>query len=147
VALGRHHRRPEAPLNLYLDASALGKLFLDEPGSAEVLEAWGESKEVACVSIGYVEVRSAIARRLAPRAASRARSLLTEHWREMQTVTVDDGLIALAVETSERHRLRALDALHLAAAEQVRSEDLVFATWDDELRQAARARGFATLPA
>jgi predicted nucleic acid-binding protein len=62
-------------------------------------------------------------------------------------VPVDDELVGRAARAADTHRLRALDALHLAAAERIREPGLVFATWDAELEGAARRAGFATAPA
>jgi uncharacterized protein len=145
VALRRDHRGPKA-LKLYLDSSAWAKLFVAEPGADDMLPIWDEADEVFCVSIGYLEVRTAITRRLPARAAGRARRLLDEYWQEVETVAVDEQLIGLAVRVADILRLRTLDALHLAAAQQIRDVRLVFATWDRELAQAAAAAGFAVLP-
>jgi predicted nucleic acid-binding protein len=145
VAVGRHHRGPQA-LRLYVDSSAFAKVLTSEPGAHELLAAWHEADDVICVTIGYVELRAAIARRLAPRAQARARRLLDGRWQDVQTVTVDAELVRRAARVADTHRLRALDALHLAAAERIREPGLVFATWDAELERAARDAGFATLP-
>jgi uncharacterized protein len=111
-----------------------------------MLDLWHEANEVFCVSIGYLEVRAAIARRLRPRAAARARPLLDEYWQEVQTVAVDDWLIGIAARVADAARLKTLDALHLAAAQEIQDMALVFATWDEELRQAAQAAGLSTVP-
>jgi predicted nucleic acid-binding protein len=108
---------------------------------------WNAAEEVACVSIGYVEVRGAIARRLSPRAGNRARGKLDGYWQAIETVAVDDALVGHAAQIADVRRLRTLDALHLAAAERVREVGLVVATWDAELGRAARDAGFATVPA
>lgn len=109
-------------------------------------DVWDAAEEVSCVSIGYVEVRGAIARRLPPRAADRARSELAEYWQTIETVAVDDTLVGLAARIADVRRLRTLDALHLAAAEEIGDVGLVFGTWDAELGRAARDAGFATIP-
>jgi predicted nucleic acid-binding protein len=109
-----------------------------------MLEIWKEADEVVCLSIGYVEGRATIARRVT-RRTRRARRELDERWEQVQTETVDDELIAGAVRVADVYRLRSLDALHLAAAVRV-GGDLSFVTWDAELRAAASAAGFTTLP-
>ncbi len=48
---------------LYLDASALAKLYVDEDGSPQVRENVREADVVATSEITYVEVRTALARR------------------------------------------------------------------------------------
>jgi predicted nucleic acid-binding protein len=142
----RNSDRGSQALNAYLDSSALCKLLLDEPGSREVRELWAEADQIACVTIGYVEVRATIARRLSGRGASRARRQLNEYWQAVVVLAVDDDLVDRAARVADVHRLRALDALHLAAAKQSRDRELVFATWDDELRRAAQNAGLATIP-
>jgi predicted nucleic acid-binding protein len=111
-----------------------------------MLEIWKAAEAIVSVSTGYVEGRAAIARRVRRRFASRARGLLDDCWEQMQTVTLDDPLIALAARVADIYRLRALDAVHLAAAVQT-GGDLTFVSWDDELVAAARSAGFATAPA
>jgi predicted nucleic acid-binding protein len=110
-----------------------------------MLELWSGADEIVSLSVGYVECRAAIARRIAPRSERLADRLLDALWEQVETVAVDFGLIGLAARTAGVHRLRALDALHLAAAVQTAGE-LTFATWDGELAGAARAEGFATVP-
>ncbi|MBA2712474.1 MAG: type II toxin-antitoxin system VapC family toxin [Rubrobacteraceae bacterium] len=48
---------------LYLDTSALVKLYAEEPGTEEVRSAVSEARVVAVSEIGYVEARSALARK------------------------------------------------------------------------------------
>jgi hypothetical protein len=53
-------------------------------------------------------------------------------------------LIREAVRLVEAHRLRAYDAIHLAAATTARREigrPVVFSSWDDPLERAARREG------
>jgi predicted nucleic acid-binding protein len=47
---------------------------------------------------------------------------------------------------AEMYALRALDAVHLAAALALANEELVVATWDDWLGAAARTAGLAVAP-
>jgi predicted nucleic acid-binding protein len=144
LAVGDADRGPEA-LNLYLDSSALGKLIIAEPGSEVVESLWIDADDIACISIGYVEVRAMIARRLVGRATARARRELDERWDGVDEVAVDDRLVELATRITDRYRLRALDSLHLAAAHLIGDADLAIATWDGDLRRAARQSGLATI--
>lgn len=111
-----------------------------------MLEIWETADDVVCVSMGYVEGRAAIARRVRRRFTARARGLLDDCWQRVQSVSADGPLLALAATIADTYRLRALDAIHLAAAVQT-GGDLTFVTWDDELADAARSAGFATAPA
>jgi uncharacterized protein len=145
VAVGRGHRRSR-PLRLYLDASAFAKLFIAEPGADDVLALWAEADELVTASVTFVEVRSAIARRLRGRARDRARTELTYRWAELVSIDVDDRLLQFAAAATDAHGLRALDAIHLAAARLSADGAFLFGTFDGELRRAARAAGFAIAP-
>jgi predicted nucleic acid-binding protein len=121
------------------------KLVVEEPESPEMENLWNHAEDVVCMSLGYLEGRAAIARRLPRRARAGARRLLDDRWQDVQTIEPDDRLLTLAVGVADAYRLRTLDALHLAAAVQT-GGSLTFATWDGELAEAARAAGFETAP-
>lgn len=64
-------------------------------------------------------------------------------------VDLTDGVLETAVRSLSRHPLRAYDAMQLASAMLARTADGAltgFACFDAELREAARAEGFAILP-
>jgi len=48
---------------LYLDTSALVKLYIDEPGSEEVREKVKAARIVSTSRVAYVEARAGIARK------------------------------------------------------------------------------------
>lgn len=148
MALRRRHRRPSPrALNIYLDSSAWVKLFISEPGAKQVQTLWNAAEGACCVSIGYVEVCAALARRLPAPAARRGRRRLDRQWGEVQVIDVGERLIVSAARLATRHRLRALDALHLASALATRLNALTLVSWDGELRRAAAAEGLAVSPA
>jgi predicted nucleic acid-binding protein len=62
----------------------------------------------------------------------------------MTMLHLDGPVLARAASVAERHRLRVLDAVHLAAALEAHDSTLLFATWDGELRQAASRAGLTT---
>ncbi len=99
------------------------------------------------MQLSDVEVRSAVTRRLAGRRRERARRRLAAQRDEMLIVRLDDLLIEEAGDLAEAHRLRSLDAVHLAAALSLADKTVVLATWDAELKVAARARGLGIAPA
>ena len=121
-------------------------MFVAEPEAHEVEELWAEADSVICLALGYLEIRSAIARRLKAQPAARARALLHDRWQEVETLVVDDRLIAIAGRIVDVHRLKTLDALHLAAALDAGRPGLVFMSWDSELRRAAQIEGLAVTP-
>jgi uncharacterized protein len=71
---------------------------------------------------------------------------LDQRWRSIHGIEVDDPLARAAGELAEEFSLRALDAVHLAAALAVAEPDLVVATWDRRLADAARAAGLNVAP-
>ena len=132
-------------MDLYLDTSALVKLYLNEP-HRDVVETWDASRTPVSTSMdAYAEARSAFARRLRENALTREQHddivhALNEDWIQLNRVTVTDDIALSAGNVAQRHALRGLDAIHLASAVWMTQffRDLVFLTFDDRLMQAAR---------
>jgi predicted nucleic acid-binding protein len=61
-------------------------------------------------------------------------------------IEVDQQLVEDAAGLVFRHKLRSLEALHLAAALVLPREDLTFVVWDRRLHAAAGAEGLAVMP-
>jgi predicted nucleic acid-binding protein len=131
-------------LSLYLDASALVKRYVEEDGSDAVVEAMNGEDTWAMCRIGFIETIRAVARGGEPEDVERAKS----DWMiGCDVVELDQGLAEHAAQLALASGLRALDALHLAAALSLSVEYLTFATWDVRLHRAALERGLRTLPA
>lgn len=130
-------------MSLYLDASALVKRYVDEEGSDAVLEAMGGEKTWAMCRIGLVETVRAVARGGEPEDVERVK----RDWIGCDVVELDQDLAEHAAQLALSSGLRALDALHLAAALSLSTESLILATWDIRLHRAAREHGLSTLPA
>jgi len=130
-------------LTLYLDSSALVKRYVREAGSDLVAETIDRVRTFKMCRIGFVETVRAVALAGSPDDVGRAKS----HWSSIEAIEVDEALAEHAARLAVRHRLRTLDALHLAAALTAREDDLTFATWDRRLHRAARAERLRTLPA
>lgn len=128
-------------MKLYADASALVKLVIVEAGSSDAAALWAEADDVTSAAVIAVEARAAVARRLRGRAADEARRELSHRLNGMVLLDVDETLLERAAAVTDRFRLRALDAVHLAAATLVRDESLLFASWDGELKHAAEEAG------
>ena len=81
-------------------------------------------------------------RHLTETALARTVEALRNQREALLTMDLDEEA---AAELTLRHPLRPADALHLAAALEVRAEargaDLVFACYDRRLNQAARVEG------
>lgn len=136
---------------LYLDTSALVKLFLEEAHSAEVRTAARLSGICGTSRIAYVEFLSALARHeregLDPRVAQGIRETFESKWPDLMVVEVSRTITVRASGLARAHALRAYDAVHLACAQEIQetAPDLVFACFDDRLNQAAGAQGMRLL--
>jgi uncharacterized protein len=135
---------------LYLDSSALVKLYVREQHSADVLELARSAQQWLCHEIGFVEVRAALAaaergQRLATSDWRQVVSRFVADWRSVSRIQVDPSLVERAADLAEGFGLRGYDAVHLAAADRVKSfvaEGLEFACFDAKLNRAAKLLGF-----
>jgi uncharacterized protein len=127
---------------LYLDASALVKRYVEEEGSESVLRAMDGASAWSMCRIGYVETVRAVALAGGRKAVKRVEN----DWSSFDVIEVDTALAEHAAQLALSAELRSLDALHLAAALVLPSDDLTVATWDARLHRAAGDQGLATLP-
>jgi predicted nucleic acid-binding protein len=131
---------------IYLDTSALVKLYVQEAFSEEVREAVA-GQPVRTVSIAFVEALSALARKAELTEDERlsvTREFL-KSWHRFRALSTDDVLESAGI-LARGHRLRAFDALHLAAARELGAPSGVqFAVYDQDLARAAREEGFQVM--
>jgi uncharacterized protein len=126
-----------------MDTSALTKLLITEPETRQ-LRTWlttqtGQGEHAATSALGRVEFMRVVARYGEPGQAERARYLLDG----LDILPLTEPVIALA-ETIGPTTLRFLDALHLAAAVQIKRELTVFVTYDYRLLGGCREVGLTT---
>lgn len=113
-------------------------------------EAWlGADRRVSSLLL-YPEARAAIGRarrldRLTAQQLGIAHRRVDMLWAAVDHVAITETLARRAGELAERHDLRAYDAVHLAALEDVGDLETVFVSADEELLDAAGSIGFATL--
>jgi len=129
-------------LTLYLDSSALVKRYVREAGSEAVIEAMSRADAYKMCRIGFVETVRAVARGGEPGDIEK----IEGDWTRVDVIEVGRTLTEHAARLAVHHRLRTLDALHLAAALAVADDDPTFVTWDADLHRAAREQGLPTLP-
>jgi uncharacterized protein len=128
------------------------KLLVDEPGAEEARSAYSEAEGVRTAAIAHVEATAALTRmhkgkRLTSAQLGQALDDLENIWRGVFSHAVDDALLAKAAASARTHSLRAYDAVHLGGALSfAMGEELDFACWDKELREAAKKHGLALIP-
>lgn len=136
---------------LYLDSSSIAKDYLEEPHSHTVREWIRSASLVATSRVAYPEVLSALTRRWRQGEFNLERlellhEKLEEEWSSFLLLPVMERY---AGDLVLRHPLRGFDAIHLAAALDLkntpRMEDVVFSSFDARLLSAARAEGLAIL--
>ena len=136
-------------MNLYLDTSALVKLYVDEPGSTEVADLLARATVVATSRVAYPEARAALARRaregaLARTALRRVISNLDRDFPSYVVIELLEPLARRAGMLAEQRALRGFDAIHLASAIEfgvLAGGPLVFVAYDQRLAAAAAAEG------
>ena len=142
---------------LYVDTSALFKRYVEENESEAVLASMEEAETVGTVVITRVEVAAALAKAVRDQRMNRNEALAAEReflddWDDFTIIRVTDALTVRAGALVWQHDLRGYDAAHLAAAltwqdaTDGTDDDIVFACFDNELRDAATAEGLETWP-
>ena len=141
----------------FFDSSALVKRYVQEVGSAWVCRLTDPpAGNVTIVSrITGVEVVSALTRKARGGgiSAADARAAIAKFRGEFTTgfavLEITPGLLAEAVRMAEAHRLRAYDAVQLAAALELKTRLLadglappMIISADNDLNSAAQAEGF-----
>ena len=147
---------------LYMDTSALLKLFIEADGSRRVrsLAHGPSSANVLLVSrLGYTEASISLSRmvhlgRIAAADLPHHLGSLDDYWdQSIQEVDLTDEVLEDARQLAQRFPLRTYDAIHLASARQARrmlrgafAGELQFLAFDAAMLKAAQAIGF-TIPA
>jgi predicted nucleic acid-binding protein len=138
---------------LYLDTSALVKLYAPESDSA-LMKQLVDTAELSSTSrIAYAEARAAFARKRREQAVTLRdyRTIVQDFdddWETFFIVDVSDALVKRAGQLAETFALRGYDAVHLASAVIVGeqgSQPVRFACFDEKLSRAARRQGLAVL--
>jgi predicted nucleic acid-binding protein len=131
-------------VTVYADASALLKLYLDEPDSETARELLRSDPWWVSTCLTVVEVRRNLVRLLEGAELEQAQRAFHTDWSEVVSVTVDDASAERAAALAERTGVKSLDALHLEAAERSGADEdgLPIVTFDRRLAEAARSLGW-----
>jgi predicted nucleic acid-binding protein len=130
----------------YFDTSAAIKLLVAESRSGDAARLWDGAEKVASSLLLYPEARAALARARRERRIGTSELRLATSgfellWRRVERVQISTALAERAGELAHAHEMRGYDAVHLASAEALRSQTLVFVAADRALCDAARALG------
>lgn len=139
---------------VYLDSSALAKIYVPEPESAELDASLSGRTDLLVSTLAVTEVTSALSRLVREKRLSRAdaqrvyrqlsRDLEQGQYRSLQlTVEVHREAERLLMMQDGPLALRAADSLHLAAALLARSSTII--TYDRRMADAARWIGTVEL--
>ena len=143
-------------ITYYLDASAIVKRYLREPGSQWVRELMlaPRANRFTSIELVMVEVICALTRahrehRISDRYKERLVALaLADSSTDIGLLAISQAVLDLATELATLYPLRAYDAIHLAAALDWKNDLTqaglpapIFVGADDNLLVAARAEG------
>jgi predicted nucleic acid-binding protein len=140
---------------LYLDTSAVVKLYATEPGSMQTRRTVRRADEVASSLLAYVETRAAFARKKRMRQLSdteleRAKRAFELDWGGFVKMPANVEMVNRAADLAEHFQLRAYDALHLATADRLSRETgslVSFLGFDTALNDAAAKLGLTVVVA
>lgn len=124
---------------LYLDASAIVKLIVEEPESAALRGALRARPDRVSSALSQVEVRLAAGRREPSPPAERVAAALAG----LTLIAIDQPVLDLAGELGEQC-VRTLDAIHLATALTLADDLDALIAYDRRLLAAAVATGLRT---
>ncbi len=136
---------------LFLDTSALVKLYIAEPGSERMRSVVALGEPMAASVLAFAEIHATLARRrrealLRPPELAQLQQAFALDWEELTQVSASLAVLQLVPGLCARHPLRGADAVHLASALLLHQEGLrvTFACSDRDLVGAAAAEGLLT---
>lgn len=121
----------------YLDSSALVKLAVEEPESAELRRYLRRRRPLVSSSLARAEVTRALLP-LGETALRRGADVLNA----LELVRINDRIL-VAAGILRPHELRTLDAIHLATASSLGNDLARIVTYDERMTDSARTLGLA----
>ena len=139
---------------IYLDTSALLKLYIQETGSEEVVKLLTSVDSSGTNLLTYVEMASAIARAVRmelvfANEAQRTWKDFLADWELLVRLDISVQITKRAATLAWEHGLRGYDAMHLASAlswQEAIDTPVTLATYDRELWAAALKAGMEVWP-
>lgn len=141
-------------MNLYLDTSALVKLYIREQGTDDVKRLVSGADFTGISLIALAESNAALARAvnakgITRRTGEKAVQMLLEQWPRYVKIPVNEKVVTRAAELAWNLGLRGYDAIHLASAErwqEVLGSPVTLVTYDRQLAMAGVHLGMVVQP-
>lgn len=141
-------------MNLYIDTSALIKLFIQEENSNEIRRLVENADLVATGLITRAETPAGINRLARMNVINQAEceaalNNFRKEWEDYHRILVTEQIVIRADFLTSQYSLRGYDAVHLACAltwGELLGAPVSLATFDKELYTAAQKSGLQTLP-
>lgn len=139
---------------VYLDASALVKRYLSEPGTEDVARLTAMAEAVGTSLNTRAETSAALAKAVRVGALTRAGAaaalqVFRSEWPLLIRIQATEPVLARADMLAWESNLRGYDAVHLASTltwQEGLGEAVTLATFDRQLWDAARTHGLAVFP-
>ncbi|MBU4225605.1 MAG: type II toxin-antitoxin system VapC family toxin [Chloroflexi bacterium] len=139
---------------IYLDTSALLKQYIGEQGAEEVKQLLRKASGVGTAVLTKTEIASAMSRAvrggiISPEAGQDAWGEFLKDWPFLTRLLISTRLVEHSASLAWQHRLRAYDAIHLAAAllwQERLNMPVTLATFDRNLWLAGREAGMSVWP-
>ena len=139
---------------VYVDASALVKRYVTEPGSAAVNAVLAGAAALGTSVITRAEVAAALGKAARMRVVSEADAAaalgaFAGDWADLTRLRLTESTAVRAASLAWDHGLRGYDAVHLATAllwRELMDAPVMLATFDRQLWDAASGLGFAAWP-
>lgn len=133
---------------LFLDSSALVKVYIAEPGSERMRAALARAEAPAVSILAFAEIHATFARRhreglLLTAELEELHLRFAADWKALIHVPLEETVLALVPALCGSHPLRGADAVHLASSLLFHHEGLevLFACSDRQLLDAAAGEG------
>lgn len=139
---------------VYWDTSALIKQYIQEIGTADVAALVQQATASATAQICYVEIAATLAKLVRMSSMTdKVRQMIWTNfgsdWPTLIHIQTNHTLLVQGATFASMYHLRGYDAIHLASAylwQNMLGETVTFATYDQQLWNAAQAVGMDPFP-
>ena len=130
-------------MKFYFDSSALVKRYIQEKGSDVVDKLFQEADAVIVNAICLPEIISALSRlrrekKLSSHQYAQCKRAVIEDFTAFEVCQLSIEVISRSVDVLEKSKLRAMDALHVAAAIETKASRFI----SGDIEQIAAAKEF-----